>query len=192
MHRVLYPLFSLAIIAFMLSCEANLKNDKASISAKDTINKILETNGTEFDKQVTESGNLVADDELETYYLVVVDTSLNYYHLQRKMQELSNAFKIPIDTMGRVYNKAKDLIALPEDDEDEIYRGDYFPRRFPSSNLSLEYLKFYNESSKEKTIALVAGIYESKSIADSAWNVLKKHDDKAFTLKADIYVGCMH
>ncbi len=127
-----------------------------------------------------------------TYFVVVADTSADYYLLHKKMFNLSRQLNIPIDTMGRFYNKTKNLIALPDNDEDEIYAGDYFPRRFPSDNLSLEYLDFYQRQSGEKTIALVTGIYEKEKSADSALTVLRKTEKKVFKIKADIYVGCMH
>ena len=94
--------------------------------------------------------------------------------------------------MGRFYNKSKNLIALPDNDKDEIYAGDYFPRRFPSDNLSLEYLNFYQRQAGKKTIALVTGIYETEKGADSALAVLHRSEKKVFKIKADIYVGCMH
>ncbi|MBK6338753.1 MAG: hypothetical protein IPF63_03905 [Bacteroidetes bacterium] len=127
-----------------------------------------------------------------TYFVVVADTSLDYSTLHKKMFDLNSKLKIPIDTMGRFYNKTKNLIALPDNDEDEIYAGDYFPRRFPSHNLSLEYLNFYQRQAGEKTIALVTGIYETEKSADSALTVLHKTEKKVFKIKADIYVGCMH
>ena len=140
--------------------------------------------------------NSVAEDTTDynnaTYFVVVADTSLDYSTLHQKMFDLNNKLKIPIDTMGRFYNKTKNLIALPDNDEDEIYAGDYFPRRFPSDNLSLEYLNFYQRQAGEKTIALVTGIYETEKSADSALTILHKTEKKVFKIKADIYVGCMH
>ena len=123
-----------------------------------------------------------------TYFVVVADTSNDYYFLHKKMFTLNRQLNIPIDTMGRFYNKTKNLIALPDNDEDEIYAGDYFPRRFPSDNLSLEYLDFYQRQAGEKTIALVTGIYETEKSADSALTVLHKIEKKVFKIKADIYV----
>ncbi|WP_262490545.1 hypothetical protein [Hymenobacter sp. CRA2] len=35
------------------------------------------------------------------------------------------------DTLGRFFDEQKNLIRLPDDDEDELYAGDYFPRRCP-------------------------------------------------------------
>lgn len=191
MHIILHFLATLIISILLFSCKGN-SNDKSLISAKDTIHKILLTNNADSDKQVTDSSSIVAEDDLETYYLVVVDTSHNYYQLQRKMQVISQDYNIPIDTMGRYYNRKKDLIALPDDDEDEMYRGEYILRRSPSAHLSLEYLDFYDESFKEKTIALVSGIYESKHSADSALNILKNKESQVFILKAEVYIGCMH
>ncbi len=127
-----------------------------------------------------------------TYFIVVADTNRNYYALHKKMFDLNRQLHIPIDTMGRYYNKAKNLIALHDNGEDEMYAGEYYPRRYPSENLSLEYLNLYQNLAGEKTIALVAGIYEHEKSADSAMDVLKKTEKKVFKIKADMYIGCMH
>lgn len=158
--------------------------DSARIDTKSSLQTIAAT------------GNSVEEETIDRdnakYFIVVVDTGLDYRTLNRKMYDLNSKLKIPIDTMGRIYNKTKNLIALPENDKDEIYAGDYFPRRFPSDNLSLEYLNFYQRQAGEKTIALVTGIYETEKSADSALNVLRKMEKNVFKIKADIYVGCMH
>ncbi|MBD8490747.1 hypothetical protein IFO69_18490 [Echinicola sp. CAU 1574] len=127
-----------------------------------------------------------------TFFVVVADTSLDYSILRKKMFDINKKLNIQIDTIGRFYNKTKNLIALPDNDENEIYAGNYFPRRFPSDNLSLEYLDFYQRPAGEKTIALVTGIYETEKSADSALTVIHNIEKKAFKIKADIYVGCMH
>ncbi|ASS49640.1 MAG: hypothetical protein A3D31_01965 [Candidatus Fluviicola riflensis] len=140
--------------------------------------------------------NNAAEDTLNynyaTFFVVVADTSFDYSILHKKMFDINRQLNIPIDTMGRSYNKVKNLIALPDNDEDEIYAGEYFPRRFPSENLSLEYLDFYQRQAGEKTIALVTGIYETEKSADSMLIVLQKTEKKVFKIKANIYVGCMH
>jgi hypothetical protein len=132
------------------------------------------------------------EEETATFYIVVADTSSDYYSLRDQMLHLHRLLDIPIDTIGRSYDPSKNLIALPEDDEDEIYAGDYLPRRFPSHNLSLEYFSFYHEKAREKTIALVAGIYESPSSADSTLIAIKQVNSKAFSIPAEIYTGCIH
>jgi hypothetical protein len=127
-----------------------------------------------------------------TYYVVVADTSLNYYDLHRKMFSLSEQLALSIDTLGRTFDSFKNLIALPEDDEDELFAGDYHPRRFPSTTLSLEYLILYEPTAGEKTIALVTGIFENEARADSALLMLKRVESKSFKIKADMYIGCIH
>lgn len=126
-----------------------------------------------------------------SYYVLVVDTGKSYDELRAKMFNLHQSSNLVIDTMGRYYNRVKNLIQLPDNDEDEMYAGEYFPRRYPSPNLSLEYLDQYQPGSESKMIALVAGIYETKISADSALNAIKR-SEKAFVLKSRIYVGCMH
>jgi hypothetical protein len=177
------------LTVFLTACGTTADKNEVEIdSAKIDSSTSLQTNVT--------ADNNVADDTTDydyaTYFIVVADTSTDYYLLHKKMFNLSRHLNIPIDTMGRFYNTIKNLIALPDNDEDEIYAGDYFPRRFPSDNLSLEYLNFYQRQASEKTIALVTGIYETEKSADSALTVLHKTEKKVFKIKADIYVGCMH
>ncbi len=133
-----------------------------------------------------------AENDFANYFLVVIDTSINYYTLKKKMLKANKKLTIPIDTLGRYYNKTKNLIALPDNHSDEIYAGEYYPRRFPSENLSLEYLDFYQKNAKPKTIALVGGIYEKEEQADSLLTILKNTEKKAFKLKSKMYIGCMH
>ncbi len=186
MKRHIYIILTILLTA----CGTNPtdQNNKEIQSSKiDTITSLQTTVST--DSNQSED---TTDFNNATYFVVVADTSQDYSILHKKMFDLNRKFNIPIDTMGRFYNKTKNLIALPDNDEDEIYAGDYFPRRFPSNNLSLEYLDFYQRQAGEKTIALVTGIYETEISADSALTVLRKTEKKVFKIKADIYVGCMH
>lgn len=130
--------------------------------------------------------------EIDTFYIVIADTGNDYYALQQQMFSIANSTSIKIDTLGRYYDKTKNLIQLPNDDEDEVYRGDYFPRRFQSDYLSLEYLVIYNPLSADKTIALVTGIFETKHSADSALKYISSVQPKAFVVKSKMYTGCMH
>lgn len=151
---------------------ASLKNDSIP---NDTLNK-----------------NVEEDSDHATFFIVIADTSSSYDYLRKKMFLLSKTSALNIDTMGRYYNETKNLIALPDNADDEIYAGDYYPRRFPSVDLSLEYLSFYQKEAGDKTIALVAGIYETEKSADSALVQLKTSEIKAFRIAADIFTGCMH
>jgi hypothetical protein len=126
------------------------------------------------------------------YYMAVADTGTNYYKLDEKMYDLSIMMNFPVDTMGRHYDKKKDNIILSENDEDEIYRGEYYPRRGPDEHLSIEYLSFFDTAANIKTMVLLGGIYETQRSADSMVRLLKKQTPTAYTLKGWLYVGCMH
>lgn len=179
--------FLLTILLTACGTNPTDKNNTEIQSSKVDTTTILQTALSKDNNQSEDT----TDYNNATYFVVVADTSQDYYTLHKKMIDLNRKLNIPIDTMGRFYNKTKNLIALPDNDEDEIYAGDYFPRRFPSDNLSLEYLDYYQRQAGEKTISLVTGIYETETKADSALTVLLKTEKKVFKIKANIYVGCM-
>lgn len=175
---------------FLTACGTSSANKK---KAEFNSRKINTKTGLQANKATAQNvPDETTDENYATYFVVVADTSQDYTMLHQKMFVLNRKFDIPIDTMGRYYNKSKNLIALPDNAEDEIYAGDYFPKRFPTENLSLEYLDFYQSQAGEKTIALVTGIYETEKSADSALTILKKTEKKVFKIKANIYVGCTH
>lgn len=134
------------------------------------------------------------DDQYMVAYVVIADTSQDYYDLRDKMLGLADKLQLDIDTMGRGYNKAKDLICLPDDHEDDIYAGDYFPRRYPTETLSLEYLNYYTDGNKPTggTIALVVTITDKQEVAEATLARVKEHMSNAYIVKASIYMGCMH
>ncbi len=134
------------------------------------------------------------DEQYMNAFIVVSDTSQNYFELRQKMFELNEKLKVEIDTIGREFNKRKNLIALPENHEDELYAGEYFLRRFPSETLSLEYLTHYTSDKKptEGTIALVTIITDDIERAEKKLAEVKKYSLEAFIINSQIYLGCMH
>jgi hypothetical protein len=131
-------------------------------------------------------------DEYAHYYIVVVDTGKPYYSLRTTMFAIHSAIEIPIDTLGRYFNKDRQRIELPEDDEDELYAGEYYPRRFPSESLSIEYLQMYDRAAPENTMALIAGIFEQTQDAQILIKRLNKAGHAAYSIEARMYTGCMH
>ncbi|MGD2034959.1 MAG: hypothetical protein PVF73_07880 [Bacteroidales bacterium] len=125
-------------------------------------------------------------------YVVVSDTSLSYSLLRNKLFELSEQMGIEIDTMDRGFDTRKNLICLPEDFPDDIYAGEYYPRRYPSETLSLEYLAYYDKRSAEKKIALVTVITGDKEKAEENLEKIREYSPGAFMLQTKIYLGCMH
>ena len=136
--------------------------------------------------------NFNEEEAYANYQVIVIDTNNSYHSLNQKMFSLKDKLGMDIDSMGRYYNKNKARIVLPDNDEDEMYAGEYFPRRELSKTLSLEYMNQYLPSSKPKTIGIIAGIYVNALEADSAFAAVKQVAPKAFKLNSKIYIGCMH
>lgn len=182
----LLSVFALAILiaATLPSCNSNTP----------TNNKIADTTAPASVMSATDSVVGINQDSTDNaiLYFTIADTDKNYYALRNEMYVLHTSLGWTIDTMGRYYNAKKDLIAVPDNDEDEMYRGEYYPRRYPGENMSLEYCITYIPASTEKNIALVAGIYESQKSADSLLTLLKPHAPRAFVVKANVFEGCMH
>ena len=172
----------LIVVIFFAACE----------SASTTTHTIKSFQTDSIKQGVVSADTLQADSDYANYFVLIADTGLSYDLLHDQMLSLSKALPLPIDTMGRFYNRKKQLIALPDDDDDEMYAGDYSPRRFPSVSLSLEYMQFYKPESQEKTIALVCGIYENDTSCDRALHQLQTFTKNAFKIKSLIYTGCMH
>lgn len=184
MNKV-WMLLSLVIL---ITCHSDKPiNAKVGTTRKvmyDVNKKNAETKDASTDNEIAE--------QTSPFYVVVADTSLNYDVLHQKMFAINKILNIEIDTLGRFYNRKKNLIQLPDNDPDEIYAGDYFLRRGEGKSLSIEYLNAYKKSSNEKMMALLSGIYEKKSSADSALAILKETSVNSFVFKADIYMGCIH
>lgn len=174
----------------LAACKENKPAENA-IAPKDTAAATTTPLLTDEDTSTVDADT--AEEPTATYYVVMADTGENYYQLRDNMLRISKATGMPIDTMGRGYDEEKDLICLPKNDEDEVYAGEYYPRRFPSVNLSLEYLDTYKkEQVGETTMALVAGIFETRQSADSLLRVIKPVSRTPFVEMAQIYMECMH
>lgn len=176
----------LSISLLLASCENNSKQEGVISNADTTKTDTMVATAPPTDTLNPEYSDYT------TYYMAVADTGRNYYKLDEKMYDLSIMLNYPIDTMARHYDRKKDNIILAENDEDEMYRGEYYPRRNAGAHLSIEYLSFFDSSADGKTMALLAGVYETQRSADSMVKLLKGHASTAYTLKGQVYVGCMH
>jgi hypothetical protein len=183
------PYFFVLALGISTGCTNSAAKEKTA----DTKKQLTATKVTDTTKITAPYVEQIDSDtaEYHTFFVVIVDTSMSYTQLQTRMYALSDTCKIAVDTMERFYNANKNLIALPDNYDDDIYAGDYYPRRFPSNTLSLEYLNLYKKTT-EKMIALVAGIYQQEKSADSALASIRNLAKDAFVVKSDIYVGCLH
>jgi hypothetical protein len=180
-------LFALLVATFVASCGDNAQRTEGT-TTNDTAAPVAPPADT-----IATVADTPIDGEHAIYYVTIVDTGSNYHVLDAKMYAISKTSGLKIDTMGRYYNKEKNRILLRDDDEDEMYRGEYFPRRSPETNLSIEYLDFFRNEAGYGTMALIAGIYETEREADSHMVMkLKPSAPGAFVMRASVYIGCMH
>jgi hypothetical protein len=194
----------LAITIMLFSCKKEEKTEPKS----DNTEAIKIVDGTSYTNNETQAVEASQEDLAEQirvedsvfnykrYYVVIADISENYYALRKKAIDLKGKLNIPIDSLERCYNKEKHLIALPDNYDDEMYAGQYYPRRNEEGNFfSIEYLRVYDNGQsdyEDKTMVLVAGVFESEKSADSTLIAVKKHEKNTMKLKSNIYVGCMH
>jgi hypothetical protein len=95
--------------------------------------------------------------------------------------------------LGRIYDSKKGII-VPMDDEDEMYRGEYYPRRMADTFVSIEMRNAFVDSTTENDnrMLLVAGIFEEKAQADSVLTLAKANYPSAKVVTTELYMGCMH
>jgi hypothetical protein len=132
------------------------------------------------------------NNEMAMYFVVIADTSYNYYDLRSDLVHSAKKLKLEIDSLDRFYNSKTRKIQLPDDSEDEIYAGEYYPRRFNSESLSIEYANQYLENLNDSLMAGIMGIYVEQSEAEKRLQLIRKYNPKAFVVKSELFQGCMH
>lgn len=170
-------LISVFLFSIFISC--------TNVKEKDSCSE-----DTSFQNKSELTDSLAADEAI--YYLVIADTSQQFEPLMAEMKNLQSKTDKQIEMFNRYYDTDKKELILPEDDEDEIFAGGYFLKRNLTNNLSIEYLSAYTTKAREKTFALVTGIYETEEEAKVDLAAMRKFHKKAFIQKSIIYTGCLH
>ena len=185
MHRNLFVvLFAATCVLLVVACKnttpsaRTTNTDSATTPASRPDTATVAVNDTDSDHAI--------------YYVAIADSGSEYAPLDRLMYTISGALHINVDTMGRYYNTTKKQIVLPDDNEDELYRGEYYPRREGADFLSVEYTALYDTSASEHNMCVVAGLFDTKKSADSILKLISPTATKAFVIKASIYEGCLH
>jgi len=188
------------LILQIIACEPNSKSDKVtasvdtlSIKAKDSI----ATTDKKTERMFVDSS--YSNEESATYYLVQVAAGHNYDSLYKIAEEAARILHSEINTLGRIY-KINKGIALPDDCDDDIYCGEYYPRRpFVDQNfVSIEMQYAYYDDTKawedRDTLQMIvlANMFGSEAKADSVVDILKGKFKNAEAIRQDLYTGCMH
>lgn len=180
----MHCLFFLCCTIVLFSCGETAKTGSGDTAKTDTAIARLGGNNVH--------DSLMAGGEMQRFYIVVADTARDYYGLHKTMLRLQKETKLEIDSFGRSYNAKKNQVTLPADSEDEIYAGEYFPRRHASANLSIEHFDTYTPQTTTGNFALVCGIFGTGREADSLARIVKPLNKNTFVITSVLYIGCMH
>lgn len=186
---------------FILACNDNpasnadqkLSDSSGLISQSAPVDSLLSTENTIENNIEADSMEAIdANPDIETLYVLIADTGKTYATLNASMYAIAKQTQWQVDTLGRYFNTKKNKIVLREDDSDELYAGEYFPRRFPSTSLSMEYMDTYIPGSSESMIGIVGGIFVNQADGEKALQTIKAFSPNARLVKANIYLGCIH
>jgi hypothetical protein len=188
MH-VLHPIIKLAVtIVLLCSCNNTGNNMNNSTTGKDTSDNVQPTA-----QPTATPGDTVAENENYTsYYVTACSVGDNYTLLDREMYALAQKTGLPIDTMEKHYDAKKKMIVYAEDGDDEMYRGEYFPRRFEGLSLSIEQMSAFQKKAPVHSMALIAAICNTRQQADSVLKVVRPYAPKVYVFYTKLYTGCMH
>lgn len=188
--------------ALIISCKPAVEQQTIEVADETVVNDNNDI-VTDEDTGITDSASVYKQDSLDddywhkdnfdTAYVIITDTSENYHQLRKKLFVITDALKLKVDTLGRYFDKEKNMIILPDDADDEMYAGDYLPRRFGDDFSSIEYYSLYaNDDRSSELMCVVTGIYYDETKANSALAKVKSVVDDAFILKTQMYMGCLY
>jgi hypothetical protein len=190
------------ILVLMVLCMACNPERSGSDSSKDTIVQDTIANSSDSLNAEVESNNSTDDStynemmDFQTYHILTITEGYNFDSLKAVSKEVADRLNTTVDYMGRIYDPSKGII-VPPDDEDEIYRGEYFPRRFEGNTISIE-MGYALADSTERIkgdrmkMVVVAGLFTERNTSDSILGIVKSSFPAARVITRDLYVGCMH
>lgn len=178
----------LAVVIFEIQCNPSLKKEKST--NVDSINSgSVNENGAE----ATPEGE-TKNEDYETAFVIVLDTSDQFYKMYDLAKATSEKFQLEFDTIERTYFPETNIWGVSQSSSDEIYRGQYFPRRKgdEKDKLSLEYMYWYDKKSNDKKLMLVSNVFSFSMDAEQSVAAWRKSFPQAFILQCEMYMGCMH
>ncbi|MFL5729450.1 MAG: hypothetical protein ACJ75J_08190 [Cytophagaceae bacterium] len=189
----------LALVFFFASCQKattdqspikdSLKTD-TSVSAQAIRSK---TDSLDLDdSEGNPDDSSATANESATFYLITLTEGYKYDSLQRFAKEAARKLHLDYDQMDRIYKPGKGIV-VKDDDDDEMYRGQYYPRRFSGNFVSIEMKSsFIRTETDAMKMLVISNIFEKSSQADSALTIVKAKYPSAQKVETVLYTGCMH
>jgi hypothetical protein len=179
-------LFLILVIFTIVSCQETPKNQTSS--------KLPEAIVVTDTSSMSESESVEENNDVETFYIVQVAEGKDFETLYELSKKAASVLGSKVDMQERIYVQDKGII-VPENSDDDIYSGEYYPRRpFDDQNfLSIEMAYAYKTNEKDTLKMIVlANIFENKAQSDSVVKLLLPKFKEAKTLKSELFMGCMH
>jgi hypothetical protein len=136
----------------------------------------------------------LAEKENADFYLVQVADGYDYNLLKQKSYAAAEILHSKLDTLDRLYKPNKGIVC-PDSCGDEVYCGEYYPRRpFGNQNFVSIEMAYAYEKNQSDTLKMIvfANIFSTKKQADSVTTILKNKIPTSVTVKSNLYLGCMH
>lgn len=153
-----------------------------------------------FSQSKTDSVQVVVDQMIDestvTRFVVLGGVSIDFDYLHKLSKKIGKVTGENYYSNGLVYDKKRGMI-VPDTSSDEIYAGNYFPRRYAEEGISIEMLWYYTTpqgsfGSSDKRMVIITGIFATKTEAEANLKKVKKVNSNAYINKVNIYMGCMH
>ena len=123
-------------------------------------------------------------------YILILKSTTDYNVALRFANESSKKLGLELKIEDIEYSKEKG-ICFSKDIDDELYKGEYAPRRYCGDYISLENSSAY-EGFVEGYIVVIAGIYQNKDDAELALRDVKESYPDAYVKKTNLWMGCIH
>jgi hypothetical protein len=191
-----FLLFSLIAVLCCASTGCSTKSKPATVQSgqsKDTLSSIDSSLDLEFGR----------------YYIVTVAEGTDFPALEKIAKQSAAKLNCKYDNLEREYRLGKGIVD-PDSSEDEMYAGEYYPRRPFSYSLvgdsaalnkpefvSIEMKYAFNGigntvSTEDPRMVIVAGIFDSLSTANKVASILQPSFPSTRIVEDSLYFGCMH
>jgi hypothetical protein len=130
--------------------------------------------------------------ESAIFYLITLAEGKNYDSLETFAKKAASSLNLKYDQLGRIYKPEKGIV-VKDDDEDEMYRGEYYPRRFEGNFVSIEMKKaFIDKENDPMRMLVISNIFSKPSQADSMLKIARVKFPSVKSVQTILFTGCMH
>jgi hypothetical protein len=123
-------------------------------------------------------------------HIIVLGVQDDYAQLVKHAKEISAKTGIKYDSEGMVYDKKRGLIN-PDNSDDDMYAGGYYPRRYDSRYISIERAEYYLKNPKGK-YAIIGFMDMEPREANRILKWYRQYVPDVALSKAPFYMGCIH